>query len=278
MDTYDNSILIERPTEARGQDSHHAAAGRREQIQLQAIWARHADEVALAQRLRYQVFAEEMGAKLAPPDGTPAGLDVDRFDAYCEHLLIQTAPTAAAPTRVVGTYRLLSPQGAQMAGELYSDGEFDLAPLAAIRPHMVELGRSCIAAEFRTGGVIMSLWSSLARFMQANHLRFMIGCASIPMRDGGRTAASLWRQLQKDYLGPEQWRVVPRLPLPVDKLTEEVEAITPPLIRGYLRSGARLLGAPAWDPDFGTADLPVMMDLDSLSPAYRRHYRRELAA
>jgi putative hemolysin len=213
-----------------------------------------------------------MGARLAPPAGTPAGLDVDRFDAFCEHLLIQTAPTDDAPARVVGTYRLLSPQGAQLAGGLYSDDEFDLAPLAALRPQMVELGRSCIAAEYRTGGVIMSLWSSLAKFMQANRLRFMIGCASIPMHDGGRAAASLWRQLQKDYLGPAQWRVVPRLPLPVDKLTDEVKASTPPLIRGYLRCGARLLGAPAWDPDFGTADLPVMMDLDALAPTYRRHF------
>jgi putative hemolysin len=259
---------------ARQEPQRSATLGRsrREQPTLQVVWARHADEVADAQRLRYQVFAEEMGAKLAPPPGTPPGLDVDRFDPHCEHLLIRTLPTNDASARVVGTYRVLSPQGARLAGGLYSDEEFDLAPVADLRPRMVELGRSCIAPDYRTGGVILVLWSSLAQFMVRNELRFMIGCASIPMHDGGRVAASLWRQLRQDYLGPPQWHVAPRLPLPVERLPDDLRAELPPLIRGYLRCGARLLGAPAWDPDFGTADLPVMLDLETLSPIYRRHF------
>lgn len=240
---------------------------------LQAVWARHADEVEQAQRLRHRVFAEEMGARLQPPPGTAPGLDVDRFDAHCEHLLVCAPGEAGAPPQVVGTYRVLTPAGAARAGGLYTDTEFDLAPLAAMRAQMVELGRSCIAPEHRQGAVIMLLWSSLFTFMQRNRLRWMIGCASVPMRDGGHMAASLWRELSLRHLAPAPWQVNPRLPLPVHELVQDLKPEAPPLIKGYLRCGAKLLGAPAWDPDFGTADLPMMLDLEELPGGYRRHFR-----
>jgi putative hemolysin len=157
-------------------------------------------------------------------------------------------------------------------GRLYSDGEFELSPIAHLRPHLLELGRSCIDPDFRHGGVILLLWGSLAEFMQRNRLRWMIGCASVSMRDGGHTAASLWRGLSATHLAPEPLRVQPRCPLPVDELQQDLKVEAPPLVKGYLRCGAQLLGAPAWDPDFGTADLPLMLDIESLSPRYRKHF------
>src|SRR5580765_5835441 len=93
---------------------------------LVTSWARHADELRAAQQLRWRVFAEEMGARLAPPAGTPAGHDADLFDAHCEHLLVRTVETNDAPARVVGTYRVLTPSAARRLGGLYSDTEFDL--------------------------------------------------------------------------------------------------------------------------------------------------------
>jgi putative hemolysin len=218
------------------------------------------------------VFVDEMGARPAVLPGTPPGMDMDRFDLHCEHLIVRTVETDAAPERVVGTYRVLTPTGAQRAGALYSDGEFDLSPLAPLRPQTVELGRSCIDPGFRSGSVILLLWSRLAEFMHRNDLRWMVGCASVPMRDGGHSAASLWASLRGQFMAPSEMQVAPRLPLPVEHLRQDLKVEAPPLIKGYLRCGARLLGAPAWDPDFGTADLPMMLDLQALPASYRRRF------
>lgn len=242
--------------------------------QLEAVWARHADEVAEAQRLRHRVFAGEMGARLSPPAGTEPGLDVDLYDRYCEHLLVRSLETEDAPAQVVGTYRVLTPDAARLVGGLYTDTEFDLVRLAGLRPRMAELGRSCTHADWRTGAVILLLWSSLAEFMHRNGLDVMVGCASVPMRDGGHAAASLWNTLRQTHLAPIEEQVTPRLPLPVDDLRNDLEVEPPPLIKGYLKCGARVLGAPAWDPDFGTADLPLMMKLADLPASYRRRFLR----
>ena len=243
-------------------------------MQLQAGWARHQDEVRQAQHLRHQVFVGEMGARLQPPAGTPDGLDVDAFDAHCEHLLVRTVETADRPASVVGTYRVLTPAAAQRVGGLYSDQEFDLAALDALRPRIAELGRSCTHPDWRAGGVVLMLWAALAEFMQRNGLDITVGCASVPMRDGGHAAASLWQQLRRSHLTPPHLRATPRLPLPVDDLRGDLAVDPPPLIKGYLKCGGRVLGPPAWDPHFGSADLPMMMALADLPDAYRRRFLR----
>jgi putative hemolysin len=237
---------------------------------LQALWARHEEDVRAAQRLRHQVFAREMGAQLPRMPGAPEGHDIDIYDRFCEHLLIRTVATQDQPGQVVGTYRVLTPGGAKLVGGLYTDTEFDLVRLRHLRPRMAELGRSCIDEHWRTGGVIMLLWSSLAEFMSRNGLDVMLGCASIPMRDGGHRAASLWTQLRQRHLAPIEHHVTPRLPLPVEELDCTLSVEPPALIKGYLNCGAKVLGAPAWDPDFGTADLPMMLLMRDMAPAYRR--------
>ncbi len=236
---------------------------------IEASWARDAAEVREAQRLRYLVFAGEMGARLST---SVPGHDVDAFDAYCEHLLVRDVETRA----VIGTYRVLTPAQAQRAGGLYSDTEFDLSRLAHLRGRMVELGRSCVHPDYRHGGVIMTLWGALADFMVRNRLDMMIGCASIPMLHNGvlsgNAAASIWNQLKAGYMAPPEYEVQPRLPLPVDQLDGSLPVEPPALIKGYLRLGTRVLGAPAWDPDFNTADLPMLMRIEDLPPRYRKHF------
>ncbi len=239
---------------------------------LSVAWARTQDEVREAQALRHQVFAEEMGARLSSPAGSPAGLDIDRFDDYCEHLLVRAAGPNDPKGKVIGTYRVLTPASARQAGGLYSDTEFDLSPVNALRERMVELGRSCVHPDHRSGGAIITLWAALGEFMQRNGLDTMIGCASISMRDGGHFAASLWNRLKQSHLASPEWQVQPRLALPVDSLRQDLPAEPPALIKGYLRCGARVLGAPAWDPDFNTADLPLMMRIADLPERYRRHF------
>ncbi len=232
-------------------------------------WARHQDDVRAAQRLRYEVFAGEMGARLTT---TLEGHDIDLFDDFCEHLLVREEET----NQVIGTYRVLTPAQARRIGSTYSDTEFDLTRLRDLRERMVELGRSCVHRDHRQGGVILALWGALAGFMHRNRLDTMIGCASIPMQhngvNGGDAAASIWRQLSTTHMAPIQYQVQPRLPLPVERLNGDLVVEPPALIKGYLRLGAKVLGAPAWDPDFNTADLPMLMRIDDLPPRYRKHF------
>lgn len=240
---------------------------------IEVGWARHLDEVREAQRLRYEVFAGEMGAILS--NAVP-GHDVDLFDDYCEHLLVRDA----ASRKVIGTYRVLTPEQARRVGSTYSDTEFDLVRLRHLRERMVELGRSCVHRDHRQGGVIMALWGALAAFMQRNRLDTMIGCASIPMNHqgehgmvgGGHAAASIWRQVREHHLAPIDCHVRPRLPLPIDQLDDSLDVDPPALIKGYLRLGAKVMGPPAWDPDFNAADLPMIMRIADLPPKYRRHF------
>ncbi|WP_367065368.1 GNAT family N-acyltransferase [Oryzisolibacter sp. LB2S] len=236
---------------------------------IAVAWARHQDEVREAQRLRHAVFAGEMGAQL--PCQVP-GHDIDLFDDFCEHLLVRDV----ASGQVVGTYRVLTPAQARRVGSTYSDTEFDLTRLRDLRPRMVELGRSCVHAAHRHGGVIMALWGALGDFMARNGLDTMIGCASIPMVHNGvmsgDAAVSIWHQLRQTHMAPIEHHVRPRLPLPVDREPSLPPVEPPALIKGYLRLGAKVLGAPAWDPDFNSADLPIMLRLADLPPRYRRHF------
>jgi putative hemolysin len=250
-------------------DTAGRATRERREAAISVAWARHADEVREAQRLRYAIFAGEMGARLQTP---LAGHDIDLFDDYCEHLLVRDAATQA----VVGTYRVLTPAQARRAGGFYSDTEFDLWRLRQLRERMVELGRSCVHPDHRQGGVILALWRALGEFMQRNALDTMIGCASIPMLHNGvvsgDAAASVWHRLKQSHLAPIEDHVMPRLPLPVERLDTGLDVEAPTLIQGYLRLGAKVLGPPAWDPDFNTADLPMLMRIQDLPPRYRKHF------
>jgi putative hemolysin len=227
--------------------------------------ARTAAEVQAAQRLRYNVFAEEMGARIATQVD---GVDADRFDPYCEHLVVREAERG----EVVGTYRILSPAAAARAGGYYSEQEFDLARLSCLRAGLVEVGRSCIHPCHRTGGVISLLWAGLARYMLANRYEHLMGCASISMIDGGHAAASLYRRIAGTAMAPREYRVVPRCALPLDRLSFDAVADLPPLLKGYLRLGAWVCGEPAWDPDFNTADLLVLLPMARVNARYARHY------
>jgi putative hemolysin len=197
------------------------------------------------------------------------GLDRDGFDAFCDHLLVRDIES----DEVVGTYRILSPAMAQEAGGYYSAGEFDLSRLSHLLPDMVEVGRSCVHHDYRNGTAISLLWAGLARYMQINGYQYLIGCASISMGDGGHNAASIYTQLlQQGYQSPQEYRVFPHCPLPMKELRRDLNVKYPPLIKGYLRLGAYVCGEPAWDPDFNTADLLVMLPLSRMSQRYAAHY------
>jgi putative hemolysin len=257
------------PSDHSAQQISHSEQKAQTRTGLMVQWAKHQDEVREAQQLRFNVFATEMGARLK--ESLP-GHDIDLFDDFCEHLIVRDEATE----QVIGTYRVLTPAQAKRIGSTYSDLEFDLTRLRPYRERMVELGRSCVHVEHRHGGVIMALWGALAEFMVRNQLDVMIGCASIPMLHqgvvSGEVAASIWHQLKQTHLASVENQVTPRLALPVEQWVVNPAFEPPALIKGYLRLGAKVLGAPAWDPDFNTADLPMLMKISDMPARYRKHF------
>lgn len=217
-----------------------------------------------ALRLRHTVFSEELGARMGASDG----LDRDIFDRYCQHLIV----VDTVLDRVVGTYRVLAPDGAKALGCLYTDGEFWLTRLSHLRDGLVELGRACVHPDYRSGATLLLLWSGLGALLAGSGHRQLIGCVSVPMNDGGRFAASLYQKLSLTHLSDETLRVWPRRRLCVESQIEQVDVTPPPLMKAYLRAGARLLGEPHVDLDFGCADFPMMLDLASLGQRHRRRF------
>ncbi len=244
--------------------------GRAEQPRLSVHLARSGAEIREAQRLRFKVFAEEMGAHL---ESSEQGIDEDIFDPYCEHLVV----TDDATGEVYGTYRILSGLTAKRLGGFYSDQEFDLTRLAHLREQLVELGRSCVHPDHRSGAVIALLWSGLADYMRSRGYAYIIGCASMSMADGGHSAASAYMRLRDKYMSPPEYRVFPRCPLPLKDLNVEAQPNLPPLVKAYLRVGAWVCGDPAWDPDFNTADMLMMLPLSRVDKRYAKHFMRHAA-
>jgi putative hemolysin len=216
--------------------------------------------------LRYRVFADELGAILHTPE---PGLDTDRFDEFCDHLIIQAEPASGGPAEVVGTYRMLPPG---RSCRLYADDEFDLRGLAPLRGVLVETGRSCVHPDHRTGAVINLMWAGIARYLHLSGHRWLVGCASVPLADGGATASGVWQLARAKHLAPPAWRVTPHQPWPVERLTLPERTVVPPLLRGYLRLGAWICGTPAHDPAFDVADFLVLLPLDRVDPRYLKHF------
>ena len=222
-------------------------------------------QVRAAQRLRHRVFADELGATLHGTDTE----DVDAFDAFCDHLIIREESSG----EVVGTYRMLPPDRARAAGGLYCEGEFELGGLTPLRDVLVETGRSCVHPDHRSGAVINLMWAGIARYMHLHDYRWLGGCASVPLADGGNSAAGVWNLVQRKHLSPPALRVRPHNPWPLRDVDPAAgRPVVPPLLRGYLRLGAWVCGEPALDPDFDCADFYVLLSLDRVDPRYMRHF------
>ncbi|KRH79681.1 hypothetical protein FERRO_07530 [Ferrovum sp. JA12] len=236
-------------------------------------YARSEADIRAVQKLRWRVFAEEMGACLNSPE---PGLDIDRFDALCDHLLARDTRT----NEVVGTYRILNANQAEKAGGFYSDTEFDLTRLSYLRDRVMEVGRACVHPDYRSGATIAVLWSGLADYIKSHQVQYLMGCASISMIDGGYAAANIYRQLADNHLAPIEWRVFPKCALPLERLEVAglVKAEVPPLIKAYLRVGAYVCGEPAWDPDFNTADCLLLLPTAFMDHRYSRHFMKQSVA
>ncbi|MEY8038765.1 GNAT family N-acetyltransferase [Saccharopolyspora cebuensis] len=214
-------------------------------------------DVLAAQRLRAQVLGAEWGVPLG-------AFDQDRFDDHCDHLLVRDDLSGA----VVGTYRLLPPQ--RSAAGLYSAEEFDLTALDPLRPGLVEAGRSCVHPDHRNGAVVGLVWSGIARYLDEHGHRWLAGCASVPLDDGGALAARVWDAVSRRHYAPPRHRVHPHREFRPGPTT--ARGPLPPLLRGYLRLGAQVCGRPAHDEEFGVADFFVLLDFAAVDHRYLRYW------
>lgn len=227
-------------------------------------------DIVAAQRLRYRVFKQEYGASFDAPDG----LDRDRFDKHCLHLIVRDNHSG----ELVGYTRVLPQHRVMRAGGFYSEGEFDLSMLARLDGRIAEIGRTCIDPAHRSGAVITVLWSRLAQYMLDEQIDYLIGCASVALNEGYDIAAMLG-QIRDQHLSDSRLRVQPLLPLSALTVTAPTGKVRmPPLLKAYLRMGAQVCGEPCWDPDFNCLDFFVLMARDQLPARYVQHFLQPQAA
>jgi putative hemolysin len=241
--------------------------------QLDVRIARSEEEIAAAQALRYRIFYDEMGAR--PTLAMQAARrDIDAYDSICDHLLAIDHGADGRP-QVVGTYRLLRQSVAQAHRGFYSAGEYDLTPLLTLGSggQLLELGRSCVAAEHRTPTTISLLWRGIATYLAAHGITHMFGCASLPGPNPAAHAAEL-SYLHHHHRAPEPLRAKALIDAPMDLLTpgsydvKAAQRALPPLIKGYLRVGAMVGDGAFVDTQFNTVDIFVVMPVGGITRRY----------
>ena len=229
-------------------------------------------EVAAAQRIRYRVFYEEMGAKPSLAMQT-LERDFDEYDDYCEHLLV------LAEGEVVGTYRLIRRLCAERVGSFYTAGEFDISPFQAVEGEILELGRSCVDARWRHRGTLQMLWQGLAAYMVENDIRLLFGCGSLPGTAPEILAPQL-AYLRDNHMAPEalRCRALPGADA-VDFSTitaawdaRRVLASLPPLLKGYLRLGGVIGDGAVIDHQFNTTDVLVVVNTADIAGRYVKRF------
>ncbi|MDX5356578.1 MAG: GNAT family N-acetyltransferase [Rhodobacterales bacterium] len=247
--------------------------------------ARDDRDLRAAQRLRYQVFVEELGGS-GPLVDHAARLEADEFDPWFDHLLlIDSRRDAAALDDVVGVYRLLTSDRAARLGRFYSEGEYDLTPLKATGRKLLELGRSCVHRDYRGGTAMFHLWNALADYVLEREIEILFGVASFHGTDTAPLHQPL-AYLYHNHLAPVDIRVSARPEhrqdmnlLPADQVDRRAAmAATPALIKAYLRLGG-FVGDGAWiDHDFNTTDVCLLMDTGRMSAKHRDFYVRKQGA
>ncbi|MEL7092134.1 MAG: GNAT family N-acyltransferase [Pseudomonadota bacterium] len=232
------------------------------------------DDLTAAYRLRYEVFVRELGGSGALVDHE-AGLERDAFDPFFDHMLLWDDTTG----RLVGVYRLLRGDQARAAGQFYSEDEYDLAPLRATGRRVLELGRSCVHADYRGGPAMYHLWNGLADYISNHEIEVMFGVASFHGTDVDALAQPL-SLLHHRHLAPAHLRVTARAPhaVPMDLLAEDAidrraaMVQVPALIKAYLRLGG-VVGQGAYvDHAFNTTDVCLIMDTAAMSERQKRIY------
>ncbi|MEM9580481.1 MAG: GNAT family N-acyltransferase [Pseudomonadota bacterium] len=242
--------------------------------EFDAVFASSADEIRAAQRLRYDVFVEELGGEGEGVDHR-LRLEADEFDAFSRHLLLLDR-TKADP--VVGVYRLMDMDGAARAGRFYSEREYDLTPLRGSGAPLLELGRSCLRKEYRGGPGMHHLWSALARHVTEREIDVLFGVASFHGTDTEALAPSL-SLLHHRHLAPAELRVTAKEPsaqmgvLDIAEIDRRQAMVrVPALIKAYLRLGGFVGQGAYLDHAFNTTDVCLILPVAQMNARQKRLY------
>jgi putative hemolysin len=239
-------------------------------------------EVDAAQALRFRVFYEEMGAR-ADAAAAASKRDADEYDAVADHLLVLDHDLGNGAEAVVGTYRMIRREGARKLGRFYSESEYDVSALAGFPGEVLELGRSCVAAPYRTRGTLQLLWRGIAVFVFRHRIDLMFGCASLPGTDLDALAPQL-SYLHANHLAPpalraralpQRYVAMDRMPIAQVDMKAALVAL-PPLVKGYLRLGGFVGDGAVLDTQFNTTDVAVLVKTDQITDKYYRHYERKV--
>ena len=244
--------------------------------------ARDAAEIDAVQALRYRVFYEEMGAH-ADEATASSRRDRDEFDAVADHLLVVDHDRGEGPESVIGTYRLIRRHAAAKLGRWYSAAEYDISRILAFDGEVLECGRSCVDAAYRTRGTLQLLWSGIAAYVAHHRIEILFGCASLPGTDLDALADQL-TYLATNHMAPEAIRpralpdryveMMRKDPADIDRKRTLVDL--PPLVKGYLRLGGFVGDGAVIDPQFNTTDVAVMVKTDLITEKYSKHYQRKI--
>ncbi len=236
--------------------------------------AENESEKQQAQRLRYDVFMAEQG-RLNGDGGVV--LDCDAYDDDgCLHLLV----VEKANCSVVGTYRVRPGILARRGNGFYSERQYRIRGLAALADDTCEVGRSCVACDHRNGAVVALLWAGFSELRKRLHFRFLIGCASLENVDPA-IGWGMYAKFKHDGMLSDLVDCVPRsgFELPPAEVPETDAAVLrremPPLLKGYIRLGAKIGGLPAFDPEFGSIDFLILFDFERIPERYSRHFAVE---
>ncbi len=237
-------------------------------------------EIEAAQELRYRVFYQEMTAQ-PTPEMAAQKRDFDSFDPFCDHLIIIDHDLGSGPAGIVATYRLLRRDGAARRGQFYSIDEYDISAIAAHQGEILELGRSCVDARYRTKAAMQILWKGITDYVLHHKIEIMFGCASLPGTDPAQHQVPL-SYLYHRHLAPPEFRPVALKDRYVDMNMMPAEALNdkralvalPPLIKGYLRLGGFVGDGAVVDHQFGTTDVSVIVVTNRVTDKYFKHYTR----
>ncbi|MEI6351452.1 MAG: GNAT family N-acyltransferase [Verrucomicrobiota bacterium] len=227
-------------------------------------------EIKAAQRLRFQVFNLEMGEGLAA--SYAEGLDTDRFDQICDHLIVEEIETGT----IVGTYRVQMGNRALAGAGFYSAQEFDFGPLLGHAAEIVELGRACVHKQHRNLVVLGLLWKGIADYAKAHGGRYLVGCSSLTSQNPAEGIA-LYESLRAKHDAPEGWQVRPMpgyecvCDVPATEIPEKLRA--PKLMSAYFSIGAKICGPPAIDAEFKTIDFLIVVDLQTMPDSVAARYQ-----
>ncbi len=222
--------------------------------------------IRAAQRLRAEVFSREYGVYF----NHPQGLDIDNYDHFCKHINVYDTSNG----RLIATTRLLTAEKAQLAGGFYSAQEFDLTHLLSkLNGRILEIGRTCVHPDYRSGAAITVLWSALAEYLVAEDFSYLIGCASIPLAHRGENFTAIVDSLADEHFIAPEMRVTPKLAVPrADIATLAAKVSMPPLLKAYLRMNAKIGGEACLDKDFNCADMFILLDVATLAGRYAQRF------